>query len=120
MPLDFERQRTWLWCLPGDDQGIEHALDVLWPSAAVDANLKAMVRCELLQKALSLLVVFLCPKGIVRVEFPVLHPVRLPDPVGKMVERLEYCALISFQPFANETPPNHFPAEQSHYQLLVQ
>ena len=91
-----------------------------WPSADVGTNLKAMFRCELPQKCLSLLIVFLFLKGIARIEFSILHPVRLLDPVSKMVERLEYCTLIPLQAFTKETPPDHLPAEQSHYQLLIQ
>ena len=55
-----------------------------------------------------------------RIEFPVLHPVPFLNPAGKMIEGLKDRALSFLQPFANETPPDHLPPEQSNYELLSQ
>ena len=58
---------------------------------------------------------FRLSEGTMGIEFPVLHPVPFLDPAGKMIEGLKDRAMSSLQPFANETPPNHLPSEQSNY-----
>jgi len=71
-----------------------------------------------LQKSLFALIGFRLSEGTTRIEFSILHPVPFLDPAGKMIEGLKDGALSSLQPPADETPPNHFPSEQSNYQLF--
>jgi len=68
-----------------------------------------------LQKGLFVLIGFRLSEGTMRIEFSVLHPVPFLDPAGKIIEGLKDRAVSSLQPFANETPPNHLPSEQSNY-----